>query len=219
MTSRPKQPTARPAPRLYLITPPVVDASTFGSQLNAALDAGDIAAILLRLADADERTLINRAKALCALAQDRGAALLLDGHFELVARTGADGGHMTGIESFTEAIGQLKPERIAGAGGMASRHDAMLAAEQGADYVMFGEPDASGKCPAFAALVERVEWWAEVFQIPCIGYTPSLDGIAPLVSAGADFVALGDVVWRDPNIIADTIREAGHYLQLPEATT
>ena len=59
----------------------MVDASTFGSQLNAALDAGDIAAILLRLADADERTLINRAKALCALAQDRGAALLLDGHF------------------------------------------------------------------------------------------------------------------------------------------
>jgi thiamine-phosphate pyrophosphorylase len=202
-----------------LITPPVVDASTFGSQLNAALDAGDIAAILLRLADADERTLINRAKALCALAQDRGAALLLDGHFELVARTGADGGHMTGIESFTEAIGQLKPERIAGAGGMASRHDAMLAAEQGADYVMFGEPDASGKCPAFAAVVERVEWWAEVFQIPCIGYTPSLDGIAPLVSAGADFVALGDVVWRDPDIIADTIREAGRYLQLPEAAT
>jgi len=217
MTSRPKQPTPRPAPRLYLITPPVVDASIFGSLLSAALDAGDIAAILLRLADADERTLINRAKALCSLAQGRGAALLLDGHFELVARAGADGGHMTGIASFTEAIGQLKPERIAGAGGMASRHDAMLAAEQGADYVMFGEPDVSGKCPAFAAVEERVEWWAEVFQIPCIGYAPSLDGIAPLVSAGADLIALGDVVWRDPSIIADKIREAGDYLQLPEA--
>ncbi|HET7192441.1 MAG TPA: thiamine phosphate synthase [Pseudolabrys sp.] len=217
MTSRPKQPTPRPAPRLYLITPPVVDASIFGSLLSAALDAGDIAAILLRLADADERTLINRAKALCSLAQGRGAALLLDGHFELVARAGADGGHMTGIASFTEAIGQLKPERIAGAGGMASRHDAMLAAEQGADYVMFGEPDVSGKCPAFAAVEERVEWWAEVFQIPCIGYAPSLDGIAPLVSAGADFIALGDVVWRDPSIIANKIREAGDYLQLPEA--
>jgi thiamine-phosphate pyrophosphorylase len=219
MTSRPKQPNPQSAPRLYLVTPPVADASAFGSQLSAALDAGDIAAILLRLADADERTLINRAKALGAIAQDRGVALLLDRHFELVARAGADGGHMTGIASFTEAVGQLKPERIAGAGGMVTRHDAMLAAEQGADYVMFGEPDASGKCPAFAAVAERVAWWAEVFQIPCIGYAPSLDRIAPLVSAGADFIALDDAVWRDPKNIAESIREAEHCLQPSEATT
>ena len=46
----------------------------------------------------------------------------------------------------------------------------MLAAESGADYVMFGEPDADGARPPFEAIVERVEWWAEVFQIPCVAY-------------------------------------------------
>ncbi len=77
----------------------------------------------------------------------------------------------------------------------------MLAAEQGADYVMFGEPDADGVRPAFAAIEERIAWWAEVFEIPCVGYAASLDDIAPLVAAGADFVALGDFVWRDPHAI------------------
>ena len=95
---------------------------------------------------------------------------MLDGHAELVARAGADGAHLTGITEFTEAIGQLKPDRIAGAGGLATRHDAMLVAEQGADYVMFGEPDAEGQRPALATIEERVAWWAEVFEIPCVGY-------------------------------------------------
>ena len=79
---------------------------------------------------------------------------------------GADGAHLTGMHAFIEAIDQLKPDRIAGAGGLVTRHDAMLAAEQGADYVMFGEPDAEGERPAFAAIEERVAWWAEVFEIP-----------------------------------------------------
>ena len=85
------------------------------------------------------------------MVQDKGAALLIDGHAELVARAGADGAHLTGIAAFSEALERLKPERIAGVGGLASRHDAMVAAERGADYVMFGEPDASGERPGFRA--------------------------------------------------------------------
>ena len=171
MASRPKQAAPRPPPRLYLITPPIADAAAFSAQLAAALDAGDVAAVLLRLAEADERsTDQSHQGARWPLVQDKSAALLLDGHAELVARAGADGAHLTGIASFIEAIEQLKPERIAGAGGLDTRHDAMSAAERGADYVMFGEPDADGKRPAFPAIEERVAWWAEVFEIPCVGY-------------------------------------------------
>lgn len=198
------------------MTPPVADPSTFSGQLASALDAGDVAAVLLRLAEADERTLINRVKALAPPVQDKGAALLLDGRVDLVARGGADGAHLSGIADFAVALEMLKPDRIAGAGGLASRHDAMLAAEQGADYVMFGEPDPIGKCPAFAAVEERIAWWAEVFEAPCIGYSDSLETIAPLVAAGADFIALGEAVWREPRPIAETIQEAGRYLRLPE---
>jgi thiamine-phosphate pyrophosphorylase len=216
MASRPKQPTPRPAPRLYLITPPITDPPDFSSQLAAATDAGDVAAVLMRLADADERTQINHAKMLAALVQERGAALLLDGHADLVARAGADGAHLTGIADFTASLEQLKPDRIAGAGGLATRHDAMLAAERGADYVMFGERDAAGERPAFAAIEERIAWWAEVFEIPCVGYAASLDEISPLVAAGADFIAFGDFLWRDPHSVAQTVAEAAQFLKLPE---
>ncbi len=216
MASRPKQATPRPAPRLYLITPPISDASAFSVHLNTAMEAGDVAAVLLRLTDSDERTLINRAKAIAALVQDRDAALLLDGRVELVARSGADGAHLTGIATFTEALADLRPERIAGAGGLMTRHDAMLAAEQGADYVMFGEPDTTNARPSFDAVEERIAWWAEVFESPCVGYAASLDDVAPLVAAGADFIALGDFLWRDPHAIKATTTEASRLLRMPE---
>ena len=218
MTSRPKQAAPRPVPRLYLTTPAIVDPSAFSSQLTAALDAGDVAAVLLRFAGTDERTRINCAKALSTPVQGKGAALLLDGHVELVARAGADGAHVTGRVALREAIEQLKPERIAGTGGLVTRHDAMLAAEQGADYVMFGDPDVEGRRPALPAIEERVAWWAEVFEIPCVGYAASLGDIAPLVAAGADFIALGDFLWRDSAKIASTISEVSGYLKLPEPT-
>ncbi len=216
-SSRPKQADSRPAPRLYLVTPPVVDDAAFSTQLAAALAAGDVAAVLLRLAEADERTQINRAKALSAVVQDKGAALLLDGHADLVARAGADGAHLTGIAEFTAALEQLKPERIAGVGGLVTRHDAMSAAEAGADYVMFGEPGAAGERPSFEAIEERVAWWAEVFEAPCVAYAASDEEVAPLAKAGADFVALGDWLWRDPQAIVETMVRAAGHLRLPES--
>jgi thiamine-phosphate pyrophosphorylase len=216
MATRAKRAEPRPAPRLYLITPPIADAPTFSATLAAALSAGDVAAVQLRLADADERSLINRAKALCPLVQDQDIALLLDRHADLVARAGADGAHLIGTDAFSEALETLKPDRIAGCGGLSSRHDAMVAAEAGADYVMFGEPDASGNRPAFAAVEERVAWWAEVFEIPCVSYAAAIDEVAPLVKAGTDFVALGDWLWRDPAQVAATLLRAVELLRLPE---
>jgi thiamine-phosphate pyrophosphorylase len=188
----------RPAPRLYLVTPVVEDAAAFTGKLDAALAAGDVAAVLLRLQPSDERTLINCTKSLAAVVQKSGVALVLDGHAEIVSRAGADGAHLTGIEAFTAASESLKPARIAGCGGLASRHDAMLAAERGADYVMFGEPARDGRRPSFEAIVERIGWWAEVFEVPCVAYAAALDEIAPLAEAGADFIAFGDRVWDDP---------------------
>jgi thiamine-phosphate pyrophosphorylase len=217
MASRPKQADPRPAPRLYLVTPLLAEAHAFSAQLAAALAARDVAAVLLRLSDADERTQINRVKALGPIVQDKGAALLLDGHADLVARAGADGTHVTGMPAFTAALERLKPERIVGVGGLATRHDAMATAEAGADYVMFGEPDASGECPTFDAIAERVAWWAEVFEIPCVGFAASMDEITPLVTAGADFVALGDWLWRDPSAIAATLARAAGHLRAPES--
>jgi thiamine-phosphate pyrophosphorylase len=203
----------RPAPRLYLITPPVGDLASFGRALAAALDAGDVAAVLLRLADSDERTLVNRAKAIAAIVQPRDIALLIDGRSDIAIRAGADGAHLSGIEALTAALSALKPDRIAGSGGLRSRHDAMLAAEAGADYAMFGEPDHSGNRPAFDTVLERIAWWAELFQLPCIGYAANLDEVGALAQAGADFIALGDWIWTDAP--ADSVAAAIDRLAQP----
>jgi thiamine-phosphate pyrophosphorylase len=216
MAQRPKNPEPRPQPRLYLITPAVADAPTFALTLAQALAAGDIAAVLLKLSPADERSQINSIKAIASAVQRHGAALLVDGHAELVARSGADGAHLTGIDAITAALGKLKPDWIVGAGGLAIRHDAMAAAEGGADYVMFGEPDRHGQRPGFETIRERVTWWAEVFEAPCVAYAGSIDEIAALVDAGADFVALGDWLWNDPQNVAAAIASAAPHLRLPE---
>jgi thiamine-phosphate pyrophosphorylase len=194
-------------PRVYLVTPPIADAAAFERDLAAALDTGAVAAVLLRLADGDERTQINRVKALAPMVQGKDVALLLDGHAPLVARGGADGAHLTGIETFSAALETLKPQRIAGCGGLTTRHDAMLAGERGADYVMFGE-DVAARRPSFDAIVERVEWWSEIFEIPCVAHAARLDEVQPLAEAGADFIATGDFVWTsgDPASVLAAVR-------------
>jgi thiamine-phosphate pyrophosphorylase len=204
----------RPRQRLYLVTPQLGDTAPFARDLGATLEAGDIAAVLLRLEDSDERTLIDRAKTIAAVVQRRDIALLLDGRPELAARAGADGAHLTGIETLTAALGLLKPERIAGAGGLLSRHDAMLAGEA-ADYAMFGEPDRRGFRPPFDAVQERLTWWAELFAPPCVGYAAHLDEVAALAQAGADFVALGDWIWTQQQNPAAAVAAAADRLAEP----
>jgi len=188
----------RPLPRLYLATPVVDDAKTLIASLPGLLAGADVAAVLVRLKTADQRGMISAIKALAPAIQNAGAALLLDGHVELVARSGADGAHLTGIAAFEEALPSLKPDRIAGVGGLATRHDSMTAGELGADYVLFGEPDARGQRPSMEAIAERLEWWAELFEPPCVGFAASREEAYAFATAGADFVLVGDFVWADP---------------------
>src|ERR1700722_599450 len=140
----------RPLPRLYLATPELDDPSPLMTSLPGLLAEADVAAVLVRLKLSDQRTMISRVKALAPAIQDSGAALLLDGHVELVARAGADGAHLTDINAMQDALSSLKPDRIAGVGGLATRHDSMVAGEAGADYFRVGAPDGQGRRPSGA---------------------------------------------------------------------
>ena len=206
MASKPVPP--RPVPRLYLATPVVDDPSALVASLPGLLGAADVAAVLLRLKPTDQRTMISRVKALAPAIQGSGAALLLDGHVELVARAGADGAHLTGIEAMEEALPSLKPDRIAGVGGLATRHDSMAAGEQGVDYVLFGEPNAGGQRPSAEAIAERLQWWAELFEPPCVGFAASREEAYEFASAGADFVLVGDFIWNDPRGATAALEDA-----------
>ncbi len=206
MATKPVPP--RPAPRLYLATPVLDDPSSLVASLAGLLAGADVAAVLVRLAETDHRTMVSRVKALVPAIQNSGAALLLDGHAELVARSGADGAHLTGIKALQEALPGLKPDRIAGVGGLATRHDSMTAGELGADYVLFGEADARGQRPSREAIAERLQWWAELFEPPCVGFAASCEEAHEFAAAGADFILVGDLIWADSRGPAAALADA-----------
>ena len=208
------------ASRFYLLTPPIAedDLQAFGAMLGEVLSAADVACVLARVALESEgaaKTIIAR---LSAIAAEAGAALLVDGDPRLALRAGADGAHIHGAgEELSEAIVSLKPDRIVGAGLLRSRDEAMRAAEAGADYVMFGEPLAGGHTPPTTETIERIAWWAEIFEPPCVGFAPLLGDIAPLAAAGADFIALGGAVWRAERP-AEALAQAEAALLAPQSS-
>jgi thiamine-phosphate pyrophosphorylase len=203
----PRSRPGTPLPRLYLLTPPVNDPAAMAG-LADAMSGADVAAVLLRLPDADERSLINLVKKIAPAVQDRDAALLLAGRDDIVARSGADGAHLGNVDALRDAVPRLKPKNIAGVGGLHTRHDAMTAGEAGADYVMFGDPDEAGNRASFDAIIDRVGWWAEVFEVPCVAYAARLDEIDALAAAGADFVAIGGAAFDDPRGLKTALAEA-----------
>jgi thiamine-phosphate pyrophosphorylase len=217
LTAKPAPP--RPQPRLYLATPIADDPSPLVAGLPALLAGSDIAAVLLRLKSADPRSMISRVKAFAPAVQNGGAALLIEGNAELVARSGADGAHLTGIRAMQEALPALKPDRIAGVGGLGTRHDSMSAGEAGADYVLFGEPDARGRRPSREAIAERLQWWAELFEPPCVGFAASVEEASEFAAAGADFVLVGDFIWADPRGAAAALMDASEAIRQSPAMT
>jgi thiamine-phosphate pyrophosphorylase len=216
MATKPVPPP--PVPRLYLATPLLQETASLATSLPAVLGDVDVAAVLVRLADADQRTLINRIKELAPAIQNAGAALLVEGHAELVARAGADGAHLNGVDALQDALPTLKPDRIAGVGGLPTRHDSMAAGEAGADYVLFGEPDAKGERPSMDAICERLNWWAELFEPPCVGFAASLEEAREFAAAGAEFVLVGDFIWADPRGAAAALMDADGAIRQGHAT-
>jgi len=187
--------------RLYLVTPASLDPREFRDLLAAALDAGDVAAVQLRLKDFGDDAIRRACDLLRPVAQQRGVAFLLNDRPDLAAETGCDGVHVGQQDApYTEARALLGAERIVGVTCHASRDLAMDAAEAGADYVAFGAffPTTT-KVSGHRADLEILRWWAEIMTVPCVaigGITP--ENCGPLVAAGADFLAVVSAVWAAP---------------------
>lgn len=195
-----------PACRLYLITPPVLcqasDPTAFADTLAEALDAGDVGCVQLRLKDIDDDTVRRAVDALRPVAQDRDIAFLLNDRPDLAAKTGCDGVHIGQQDmSYKKARALVGPDAIVGVTCHNSRHLAMEAAERGADYVAFGAffPTET-KEPKAVAEIETLQWWAEMMTVPCVAIGGiTVGNCAPLVKAGADFLAVVGGVWSHPD--------------------
>jgi thiamine-phosphate pyrophosphorylase len=193
---------ASPLCRLYLITPPRLDdLAGFGRALAHALDAGDVAALQIRLKDVDDTVIAAAVDALSPIAQARGVAVILNDRPDLAARLGCDGVHVGQTDAdFATARKAMGPDQMVGVTCHDSRHLAMEAAEAGADYVAFGAffPTSTKDAPTRAE-PEVLTIWQESMQTPCV----AIGGITvatarELARAGADFLAVSAGVWAYP---------------------
>ena len=189
--------------RLYLISPQDLDPERFAPDLEAALGATDGVAFLLRPAPSMAQKWRRNTTLLQQICATFALAFLVQDDVDLALAIGADGVHLADPSAVRAARARLGGERILGASCGHSRHAAMLAGEDGADYIAFGE---AGRAPA-PALLELVTWWSELFVLPCLAEGAfDAPGCARAARAGADFVGVRDAVWQHPGGPAAGVR-------------
>jgi thiamine-phosphate pyrophosphorylase len=191
-----------PRCRLYLITPPRLEARSFAGTLKRTLGAGDVASVQLRLKDLPDDEILRTGEILMPIVQRAGAAFILNDRPDLAARLGADGVHVGQQDAaYAQARAAMGPHKIVGVSCHNSRHLAMEAADAGADYIAFGAffPTAT-KETRTRADPEILTWWSDIMVVPCV----AIGGITvancrPLIQAGADFLAVASGVWEYPD--------------------
>lgn len=200
----------RPRCRLYLITPPVIpDLDAFAATLEAALSAGDVAALQIRLKSADDAAIRRAVARLGPVARAHDVAVILNDRPDLAKDTGCDGVHVGQSDaSLAEA------RRIMGRDAMigVTCHDdlelAWEAAEAGADYVAFGAfyPTSTKEAVHHPSL-ELLTGWQESVEIPCVAIGGiTVDTAAEVARAGADFIAVSAGVWSYREGAAEAVK-------------
>jgi thiamine-phosphate pyrophosphorylase len=161
-----------------------------------------VAAVQLRLKQASDDEIRHTAGRLKPIVQERGIAFLLNDRPDLAAEVGADGVHIGADDMpYAKARALVGPDAIVGVSCYASRHAALVAAEVGADYVAFGAffPTRT-KEPRARADLDLLSWWSEIMTVPCVAIGGiTAENCAPLVRAGADFLAVVSAVWDHPD--------------------
>ncbi|WP_439632965.1 thiamine phosphate synthase [Glycocaulis sp.] len=200
--------------QLYLLTPPRIDAG-FAELLDSVLAEGVASVLQIRLKEQPENQLPGLIPPLVKAAKRHGVSVLMNDRPDLAVHYAMDGVHIGQEDApYAEARAALGKTGIVGVTCHDSRHLAMTAAEKGADYVAFGAmfPTAT-KSPKASASVELIEWWSEVFEVPCVaigGITP--ENASPVIEAGADFIAVSGGVWNHPAGPVEAVRAFGALL-------
>jgi thiamine-phosphate pyrophosphorylase len=189
--------------------------TAFAAALDAALAAGDVACLQLRLKGPDDAPVpddeIRRAiEVLLPITHKHDVAFILNDRPDLAAELGCDGVHVGQEDaSYAEARRLLGEDAIVGVTCHDSRHLALEAAEAGADYVAFGAFfDTGTKSPKSHAGRDVLTWWSDVTEVPCVAIGGITTGnCGPLIEAGADFLAVSAGVWMHPDGAGAAVRE------------
>lgn len=187
--------------RLYLVTPPAFEPETFARQLEAALGGGDVACLQLRLKDTSDDAIRRAARRLMPICHSHDVAFIVNDRPDLAAELGADGVHVGRDDAdYATARAAMGSAAIVGVTCHDSKHLAYEAAEQGADYVAFGAffPTATKPSP-YRPELDLIRDWSLSMTVPCVAIGGiTVENCAPLVAAGADFLAVVTGVWNLP---------------------
>jgi thiamine-phosphate pyrophosphorylase len=196
------EPQPRPPCQLYVVSPPAIVVPDFVEALKAALDGGPVAAFQLRLKDVGDDAVLRACEALLPICNAHDVAFVLNDRADLAKQAGADGVHLGQGDGSVKAARALLGANVQiGRTCHDSRHLAMEAGEDGGDYVAFGAfYDTTTKPSHYRPAPEILTWWTTISQLPCVAIGGIFaDNAAPLVAAGADFIAVVRAVWDHPD--------------------
>ena len=181
--------------RIVLLAGPDVDAV----RVQAALDGGDVASLILFQEQADEASFQKLAETVVPLVQKAGAAAIVAGDTRIAGRVQADGLHVeAGKSELADAVGRFQARIMVGAGGAKTRDEALELGEQRPDYIFFGRFGYDAKPEPHPRNLSLGGWWAQMIEIPCVVMAGSdLSSVATVAATGAEFVALSSAVFGD----------------------
>jgi thiamine-phosphate pyrophosphorylase len=191
----------RPPCQLYLISPPQVDVDSFEDDLRRALQGGPVACLQLRLKAVNDENILRVGEKIKPILAEHDVALIINDRADLAHQLDAEGVHLGQTDgSIAHARTVLGRDKTIGVTCHNSRHLAMEAGDQGADYVAFGAFYPSGtKDPPTFAEPDLLRWWVTLSEIPCVAIGGiTVDTAKPLIDAGADFLAVSAGVWAHP---------------------
>lgn len=196
--------------QLYLIVPSDADDGLL-SALSNALQMHQVACVLLAAGSGGHVSgdLAQKVQECC---EREDTAFLIENDWQLAKSIAADGVHIhADEESYRDARNELGEDAIIGVACPPERHASLVLAELGADYVAFESTTGED---GDAALTEMLEWWAEVVEVPVVAFSAdTLEQIEHFAEAGADFVAVGELIWSHPEGPAACLAEIGKLLE------
>ncbi|MBE7184717.1 MAG: thiamine phosphate synthase [Methylobacterium mesophilicum] len=185
--------------RIVLVAPVGLAGPDLPARLEAALEGGDVASVILPQGTLGADRFQEAAAPLVSLAQSRGAAVIVAGDTRIAGRLDVDGIHVEGSKSdLKEAIERFEGKIAVGAGGAKTRDDALDLGEERPDYIFFGRFGYDEKPEPHPRNLALGQWWAQMIEVPAIVAAGSdVETVRQVAGTGAEFVALGAAVFGE----------------------